>query len=214
MGQDYAPAASLGAQPPLRDRTAVLHPGRHAPLMRWNRPQILIDSVEITPCHHAVDWPGHDLQDGSDLWAKRFRHGELRTLAPRFRLRDSTSQSETAQGGEESTRRADEDAQSLTPRSCPWLELSGCHTAMASGMGIAPTVCDQGAPWATWWPVRFVCPQMSPGRPPIVPITCTAEARRRTRLLHAEARWPEGAPTRRGAWAGFGEHGGETCHLR
>lgn len=115
MGQDYAPAASLRAQPPLRDRTAVLHPGRHAPLMRWNRSQILIDSAEITPCHHAVDWPGHDLQDGSDLWAKRFRHGELRTLAPRFRLRDSASQSETAQGGEERTRRADEDARSLTP---------------------------------------------------------------------------------------------------
>ena len=29
-----------------------------------------------------------------------------------------------------------------------------------------------------------------------MPITCITEAQRRTRLLHAEARWPDGAPTR------------------
>jgi hypothetical protein len=49
---------------PLRGRTAALHPDWHAPLMRGNRAQILIDRAEITARHPAIDWPGHDLQDG------------------------------------------------------------------------------------------------------------------------------------------------------
>src|SRR4029434_5606868 len=46
----------------------------------------------------------------SDLWAKWLGHGEVRMPSPRFRLRDSASQSETAQGEEDCIRRADEDA--------------------------------------------------------------------------------------------------------
>jgi hypothetical protein len=48
--------------------------------------------------------------ESSDLWAKWFGHGELRMPSPRFRLRDSASQSETAQGEEDRIRRADEAA--------------------------------------------------------------------------------------------------------